>query len=191
MKAWAWCGMVAVAAFAMALSLAGCGEKASEKMIEEALEAETGTDVDVDISGDSITISGTDVEGGTFHIDADGETGTYTSAEGELRVQAGDDVELPADFPEDVPTYAGMKLISAMTDSSQDAIMITATTSDPMDKVTDHFKREAVANGWAETMSMPAGDMMMLQFSKNDRALSVAVMKQGQDTTIQLTVATQ
>ncbi len=188
MKRWAWFGMIAVAAFVMTTGLVGCGEKAAEKLVEEAIEAQAGEDVDVDISGDSVTITGTDEQGESFRVDVDGETGTYTLEGGVTQVQAGANVELPADFPKDVPTYPGMKIVSAITDASQNAIIISATTSDAMSTVVDHFKKEVGANGWSETMAMPSGDMTTLQFSKGERTLSVMVMVQGQDTAIHLTV---
>ncbi len=142
-----------VAALALALVLSACGkseEKAAETLAEQALEANSGQDVDVDI-GD------------------DGQTVTIQTEQGTLKQSSGENVALPADFPADIALPDGYKVMSVMTMGPVTSVVMEVPDP-PADVFTD-FKSGQSGHGWKETLSMQGTDGSMLGFEKGDRSL--------------------
>lgn len=84
--------------------MVGCSQ------VTESL-VEAGTGADVEISEEGMTITGED--GSTMTIDEDGGSVTYSDEEGTTSVQSGDDVQIPAGVPGDLPLPEGATLVSA------------------------------------------------------------------------------
>ncbi|MGM0366974.1 MAG: hypothetical protein ACQEP2_00145 [Actinomycetota bacterium] len=90
----------------------GCrcaAEKITEKAIERAAAAE-GQDVDIDTDEDKVSITGEDGE--TVEIDSDSGETTIKTEEGEVTYSEGGN-ELPEGFPNVVPVYPDLNIVSS------------------------------------------------------------------------------
>ena len=149
------------------LILAGCGGSTQEKAVEKQIERATGSDADVDISGDNMKISG-------------------QTKEGAFSLSSGEEVDIPKDFPEDVPIYTPSSVSMAM--NTPEGHSLTLRSSDDSKKILDSYKREMIAKGWSEQASINMGDQSMLTYKKGDRAANITVGQSDGETQIMLIV---
>jgi len=94
-------------------------------------------------------------------------------------------------IPEDMPVYTGAKIGDTMGSVEADSLMVLLQTSDPIDKVTAFYKEHCSAAGWTEsgTMVDPAGAVMqLLAYTKDDRKLSVAIVKNQTENVVDITM---
>lgn len=148
-----------IAALALALVLSACGrseEKAAEMLAEEALEANSGQDVDVD-------------------IEDDGQTVTIQTEQGTIKQSSGDNVALPADFPQDITLPDDYKVMSVMTMGPVTSVVMEVPESPAA--VFAAIKSDEAGQGWKETLSMQGADGSMLGFEKGNRSLLVNLGK--------------
>ena len=150
------------------LMLAGCGGSPDEAVIEKQIEQATGSDVDVDISGDSYEISG-------------------KTEEGEFSLSSGEETEIPTDFPDDVLIYSPSSV--SMTINMPEGQSLTLTTSDDSKKVEEAYKREMATKGWAEEASINMGTQTMLAYKKDDRIANITIVPSDDETQIMLIIA--
>jgi hypothetical protein len=149
------------------LMLAGCGKSTNEAAIEKQIERATGSDADVDISGDNYKITG-------------------KTEDGEFSLSSGEGVEIPEDFPDDVLIYRPSSVQMAM--NVPEGQSLTLTTSDDSKKIMETYKREMTAKGWSEQASMNMGTQSMLSYKKGDRAANVTIVPSDDETQITLMV---
>lgn len=116
-----------------ALSLAGCG-KLAEEAFEQAVENETGEDVEIDFDSDdgSFTIEGENGEEFSLDIDDNGEAATMSGTDEDgntFEMSTGQ--EVPDEWPDDVPTPPG-SVISAtvISDNGEQMLSIAAEVPD-------------------------------------------------------------
>lgn len=145
----------------------GCGKKEEGKVIQQ------GDGVTVTQNGDKVSIA---------------------SPQGDAEYQAGKNVELPQDFPTDVPTYPGMQLEFAGKAGAM--FTINGKSTDAMAKVSEALKTEIGKQGWTQIMVMDqsaAGGTpgQMMSYSKNKRVLNVVLAGEGQGTNISITTGSQ
>ena len=193
-------GLCIAGAFGM--TLAGCGkaaEKVSEKAVEKAIAADGG-DAKVDINSETgaVKVTGKDASGAEFKVttggEGDAQAFSMTQATGEggtVAIQSGEGAKIPADFPKDVPLYDGLAVLQAMSDTASGMFNVTGGVAAAPDTVMAFYKEKTAAQGWTETMSMNAGDMQTLMCEKDDRALSVMVSKDGEKSTLSVSVSKQ
>lgn len=134
-----------------------------ENLIEKGIEKDTGEDVDLDISDNKWS---------------------YQDESGENSFEFGEDVELPSDFPSDIPQYSGAKLTSKITTS--DGNTVTFTTSDSATKVIDYYQTQMKKNNWTETSTYEGGDTAFLSYEKNGKGASVSVYGGDEETTLSI-----
>ena len=144
----------------------GCGENAGEKIIEKALESETGGNAEIDIEENSFRLK---------------------TEEGEMTMTAGDSAKLPADFPKDVFLYKGADLNTAM--ELPEGFNLMFQTKDDSSKVSEAYLTEMEAKGWSKEMSMDMGGQKMMMFKKDERIANVSIASDEEMTQIALTVA--
>jgi hypothetical protein len=184
-----------VSVFTMIAVFLGCGkavEETQEAAVERAIEASAakdGREVDVDLSGDRITMK---TEDGEFH--SDGATGsmTFTSGDGNVSMTSGAGAQIPDDFPADAPVYAGAEVRSAMRDTQQGTFMVQLYSPDKLDKVTEWVKTETASKGWTldGDVSQGAPDPLnILNFTKDGRTPSYVISQDGEGTAISITSA--
>jgi hypothetical protein len=139
----------------LALGLSACGnseEAASEALAEQALEASTGADVDIE------------EEDGVHRV-------TARTEQGELVHSTGEDVPLPDGFPSDITLPADHQVMSVMTMGPATSVVLRSP--EPASEIFSQLRRDQAAAGWKETMSMQGADGSMLGFEKDGRSLLV------------------
>lgn len=133
---------------------ANIAEKAAEKAAEAAAEKATGGKVDINKGG--VTVKGKDGESASF----------------------GDSVEIPEDFPKDVPVYEG-KVIGAYTDGK--TWTINLETKDAFAKVLKFYKTELEAKGWVMESNMNTNQGGMYAATKDTRRCAATAAPQSGD----------
>lgn len=155
-----------LAAGAVSLLLVACNS-GPENAMERAIENEAGGDADVEMNAD-----------GTMHIETD--EGTYNTGN-----------EIPADWPEDVPTYAdAIVQYSASVDpvSGKPGSILVMMSTDSIEDVTEFYKNELAAQGWNLEGSMQGGGMTIMGGMKDERQVSVMIAGADGQTSITLAV---
>lgn len=142
----------AVALLALAF-LPGC-RKAEESASEAIIESASGGDVDVERDGDTTTIRSRD-------------------GEGEMRVQAGMDLKLPADFPDDVYLPSKYSVNSVM--DMGPVKMIALSTPQAVPVLFAQAGSTMHAKGWKQLSAMQhASGNAMLAFQKDRREVALS-----------------
>jgi hypothetical protein len=151
----------------------GC-KKATEEAIESAIESQAarhGSDADVEIGNES------------FSMQVQGKDGQQT-------MQIGEDADLPAGFPEDVPLYPNWTILIAHSQEQNSVFMIQAKSEDPLPQVAEFFTEHVPQNGWEETSGTSQGEKMkIVQYAKEDRTLSIVLNTAEKGTGVNVTVA--
>lgn len=158
---------IAVALTAL-LVAPGC-KKAQDAAVETAIERASGSKVDVDKDGDTMTIK---------------------TEQGEVKIAAAEDggsVALPADFPKDVYLPADNKLASAMDMGGMQ--MLNMTTPQELANVSADIEKSMQGQGWKREMAMQAGGGNTLMYSKDKRQVVYQMLKADQGGT-QLAIRT-
>lgn len=157
-------GLASVALFGFGCNPAQLiGQKVAEKVVENAIEknvkTESGKDVNVDLSGNTLKINGEN---------------------GEM-VSFGENVTIPSELPSDVPVYPGATAKSSSLSKNNTEAALVLSTSDDATKVRDWYKDEAAARGWKQTVSM--------ELEANNFVLGYKMEKDGKDLTLSVNIA--
>jgi hypothetical protein len=139
---------------------AGCnpfqniGEKLAQEtassLIEKGVEKATGNKVEVNV----------DKNGFAYTDEKTGKT-----------FQAGENIQIPENFPADAPRYPGAAAKSASLDASVKEANVILETADKMDKVEAWYKDEAVKAGWKSVKSFNASLIRTLGFEKDESGI--------------------
>jgi hypothetical protein len=133
-----------------------------ESAVEKAMEQNAGGDVDVDLGGSGKSAV-------TFR---DEKTGDYTAW--------GEDVEVPAEFPSDVPRLNGTKVIQVMLSKQGKTASLSFTSTDGFDRVAEQMDAAVKAQGYTRTGIMEAStEARVLTYEKESLTLAVTVATSG------------
>ena len=145
-------------------------EKIAEEAIEKAIESDSGENVDIDFDDDEITIK---------------------SDDGEVSIGMGSD--LPDNFPDNVPVYPDMEIISSwsVTEDDKDSYSINGLTEDAGDDVFAWYKESL--SGWEieNEFSASGDDVKTSSLSAKSGGLVVVIMvveTEDEGTSIMLSV---
>jgi len=83
---------------------------------------------------------------------------------------------LPADFPKDIPVYAGATVVGGATAGAMGK-GASFSTADDAAKVSDYYKAELPKQGWTDVKMMAAGPTSNVTASKDKRMLAISIMK--------------
>lgn len=147
-----------------------------ESAVESAIEQNAGGDVDVNLDG-----SGKNAV--TFR---DEKTGDYTAW--------GEDVEVPAEFPSDVPRLNGSKVIQVMLSKQGKTASISFTSTDSFDRVAEQMDASAKSQGYTRTGVMEASSEARVMTYEKDKvtlAVTVAANSGSEEQSVLVTVARQ
>jgi len=133
-----------------------------ENLIENAIEEDTGREAEVNIDSD---------EGKWSVKDETGETS----------VEWGDEVEIPDDYPSDVPEYSNAQAINKT--AVNEAKTVTFSTSDSVSEVASYFQDGLEDNDWEEVSSFDSTDVSYFTYEKNGRLMMVNIYSDGEETT--------
>jgi len=154
----------------LTIGTAGCG-KVAEEIAETAIESNMpdGSNVEINHDGGNINIQGSTGDGGS------------------VNVQAGESVALPGDFPEDIPTPAGItwNLVQSGQVDGKASVTAQGAVKSPMADVSTFLKKEAEGKGWTSDQTFQqAGQMEMLTYKKDERMLHFTITNTGDETTV-------
>jgi len=150
----------------LAASVVGC-QQVAEKATEAAIEKSTG--VDVEKSGDEVTITG--------------EDGT--------EITASSDGQLPDGFPSDIPVYEGPITSSIKADKGWS---VTIEAADDVDTIFSWYKQELEKSGWKVVSEMKVTDGAAVVAEKGDQNVQVTIGTSSSDagaSTLSLFVSTK
>lgn len=171
---------IAGTALCLLVSAGGCGGKVSdtvqEAIVEKAVEtgaAQSGQKVDVDVEGDSLTM---------------------TFQEGDAQLTIGAQAEIPENFPKDVPVYPGATVSFSQVITENQLFSIQAVTNDPLETVFEYYKEKSADEGWTEGMAMSQGmgkPMRMLNYTKEGRVLNLMLIAEEDQTVVHITTGNE
>lgn len=145
---------------AAVLTLSGCwplpsSEKVGEKIIEKTIESQTGGKVDINADKESMTISSN-------------EGNTTFSGEGEAK--------LPDKFPSDIFVMNDAKIVMASTIKEGNSYSISYGTDIALSEAYSKYKSEMAGMGWTNENEIDMGAQgKMLSFNKGNRNVAVTM----------------
>lgn len=148
---------------------AGCekslSERATEYAVEKAVEQQTDGNVDLDLNDGQIS---------------------YTDNEGN-KVQYGQNVSLPSDFPKDIPVYKGSTILTTATTSEGSYISLQTT-----DSATDVLAwYETELKGWTKEESFDMQGLSARTFTKPGLKIVITAASQDGQTMINIQYSEQ
>lgn len=155
-------------ALVLVLGAAACSPGAcAERAVEEAIEAETGGEADVDADSGTVTLRG--------------EAGEVTFAGSE------DGIELPEDFPAAIPIYPDALAIQYV--STADGVQAGFQVDAPVGDVRDWYAEQLEEKGWEIQMNAATPDGGMLAAELEGESLSLMLGSDENETTIIVTLS--
>jgi hypothetical protein len=168
-----------VPAAVAALLLIGCGSEEStqdsQEPIAEAAQAEKAKPKPrakpefKPSRGRNKIVEEMDADGKGMHL-------TATSPEGKtFQASIGDEVEVPADFPKDVPIFPGSTPMASMS-SPDEGMIVTFKSSDEQQAIFDFYQSSLVEGGWKILEdSAHTSSQFSFDATKDSRKVSVVV----------------
>ena len=150
----------------LVLGLAACSP--GERAMEEAIEAQTGVDADVDAESGTVTLRGDEGEEMTFTADEAG-------------------IELPDDFPSAIPVYPEARAVqySEMGEGVQATFQVDATLAE----VRDWYVEQLEDGGWEIQMNTIMQDGGMMSAEREEESLSLILGAEEEGTMIIITLS--
>lgn len=150
----------------LALCTVGCGKSVVEKATEAAVEANLpeGSKVDIKEDGSSVKIAGPD---------------------GQVSMETGTSVALPANFPSDIPVPDGVtwQMVQGVSGGEKASLVVQGSVEKPLAEVSTSLKEKITAQGWvSESTFQQAGESEMVTYKKAEKILSVSLTKDGEKT---------
>lgn len=183
--------LLSLALLSSTLSLTACdkiAEKATEAAMEKAIESQTGEKVEIDTSSDGeITIK---TESGTLTASDESSEYTLKDADGSVQAIAGESIEIPSDFPADVPLPDNFQANSSMK-LEKDSFMLMGNAQGTMNALQKQLKQELTSEGWKEIQSFNSPDNIQIGLEKNERQLSYTIQAEDQKTVSVMVVVAQ
>ena len=108
------------------------------------------------------------------------------SKDGEYKMTAGEAVQIPADFPEDILVYDGAKV--ELATHAPKGYTVSLRTPDAVDKVTAAYKQAMTREKWLQDTAGVLGGQAILCYKKAGRTVSIVIATTSDGTQIMLTV---
>lgn len=93
-----------------------------------------------------------------------------------------DDIEIPADFPDDIPLYPDSQIGGLLDNPSADQHVIAIVSSDSVDQVTDYYGDALSNRDWEIEESVALGQQSVITARKGDRIVYVLIATNGMET---------
>lgn len=164
-------------AFGLMLAVLVCAvgcKKAAEEAMEAAIEsqiAKDGGSANVEIGDDDTSFKFEDKKSGA-------------------KMAFGKNVEIPKDFPQDIPVYKSMTLAMAHSQPEDKTFMVQGITSDAVATVAGFYAGELAKQEWTEKSNMEQGDKMRaVVYAKDGRTLNLVLATTDEGTSIMITTS--
>lgn len=160
--------VTAAVSLLLVIGLAGCGQLA-EEAVEQAIESDTGEDVEIDLDSDdgSLSITGDDGEF-TVDIDEDGESSSVSGTDEEgntFEMTTGQGV--PDDWPDGIPLPSGDVVGSnVMTQNDERFFSLVSEVDDAAAAHDDYVERLENAGFSTDSTSTFESDGMTTKFTQ-------------------------
>ncbi len=149
-------------AAAAALLMIGCGSEESTSDPQRPVPAT----LPKPLAANKITEK-MDPDGKAMHLTAISPAGK------KFQASIGDEVEIPDEFPEDVPIFPGSRPMASM--SAPDGFIVTFKSSETQQDIFDFYQSSLVESGW-EILDEPVfRSPLSLDAVKENRKISVVV----------------
>ncbi len=115
---------------------------------------------------------------------------TFTDSKTGAKVDIGTG-KVPDTFPKDFPVYPGAKVTSSLSGAASgknNGFWLTLSTGDALDKVTEYYKKQLVANGWTIGATYTAGDTMTETATKGTWNGSLSLTRGGDTKETQIVI---
>ncbi len=158
---------------AVVVCAVGC-KKAAEEAMEAAIESQIAK------------------EGGSANVEiGDGDASfKFEDKKSGAKMAFGKNVEMPKDFPQDIPVYKSMTLAVAHSQPEDKTFMVQGVTSDAVAKVAAFYAAETAKQGWTEESNMEQGDeMRAVVYKKEQRSLNLVLATTDEGTSIMITTS--
>jgi hypothetical protein len=165
-----------VTAAAAFLLLIGCGSEEStsdsQKPVAETAQAEKpkprAKPEFKQPRGRNKIVEEVDPDGKAIHL-------TATSPEGKtFQASIGDEVDIPAEFPKDVPIFPGSTPMASMS-SPDEGMIVTFKSSDEQQAIFDFYQSSLVEGGWKILEDSVHTSQFSFDATKDSRKVSVVV----------------
>ena len=144
--------------------LAGCGksisQRAGEKAAEKIIEKQSGGKADVDINKGNVKV---ETEQG--------------------KMEAGENVKLPSDFPQDVYVIEGA-VKAVFSNQANGGYTISIETDKGLNEASAAYQEKFKSDGWKITGTMSFEDTASVTAEKDDRIASVIISKSDAKTAV-------
>ena len=141
-------------ALVLVVGAAACSPGAcAERMVEEAIEAETGGEVSLDSESGALSVSG-----------PDGET-----------MQVGENVPLPEDIPSFIPIYPDS--VPRMVINTGEGMQITLEVGETASAVVSWYRNQLEANGFELRSDMASPMGTVLASERGEGTLGLTIME--------------
>ena len=162
---------VLCAVMGAAIMFSGCKkalDTLAEKVIEKSLKNSGTSDAQVNLSNGKMSIK---------------------TDKGEMVMNTGDSVSLPADFPKDVYVAKDAKIQTAL--KTPDGFMIQFSIDQKKGKVAETYSSKMKDGGWASETSMDMGETTSLIVKKDNRQAAIIITQKDSDSEVMITVTTE
>lgn len=153
----------------MILTLTGCGKslsrKASETAAEKIIEAQSGGKANVDFNGNNVKV---ETEQGKF--------------------EAGENVKLPSNFPDDVYIIDG-NIKAVISDQSSQGQSISIEINKSAEEASAIYQEKLASAGWKIIGTMNFGGGATVIAEKDNRTVSVTINTSDDKTIVTISVA--
>lgn len=180
------CLGTAAACLLFALTIAGCGAIA-EEAIEQAVEADTGEEVEIDFDSEdgTLSIEGDDGEEFSFDIDADGEGSVMSGSDEDgntFEMVTGEGV--PDDWPGELPIPPGTIVTSTMMAENDNRILTLVSEVDDSASAHDSYVDQLTSNGFTVgSTSSFESDGQSSKFTEVNNSSWTGMISSGSDGT--------
>jgi hypothetical protein len=100
---------------------------------------------------------------------------TATSPEGKkFNASIGDEVDIPEEFPKDVPIFPGSTPMAYMS-SPDEGVIVTFRSSEKQQDIFDFYQSNLADDGWEILKNPKSGQKLAFDAVKADRRVSVIV----------------
>lgn len=151
--------------------VASLEKKATEGIIENAINKQTGGQAKVDLG-----------ENGSGAVTfKDNKTGDYSSL--------GEGAKIPDGFPTDLPQYPGAKTVSVSLSGTRKTASLMQTTTDGPEKVILALKTAIKAQGFTEASTITLGDGEIVSYEKGTIKITLSVGADSDNKETSITLA--
>ncbi|MFZ2188242.1 MAG: hypothetical protein WAV73_01615 [Candidatus Moraniibacteriota bacterium] len=163
---------IGVVAFIAMLALSGCGPNVGEKIMEKAIESQTGGKVNVNANNGEMTIK---------------------SKEGDISASGTGSATLSADFPKDIYIAPDAQIMVSLANGQNKSYSAVYTTGMTASEIYAKYQEDLALKGWAiePQTEINTGDAKMIQYKKGTSRLNliVGLSQDKSKTHVQLTGA--